>query len=81
MRYNNKGATEVKYEGRHLITDEVVEEIKVSLPLLSNGLTAISFYIRELENGVQGAKHPFRARSPSSGFSWGNAFRRKSLSR
>ncbi len=45
----NKGATEVKYEGRHLITDEVVEEMKVSLPLLQNGLTAISFYIRELE--------------------------------
>ena len=45
----SKGATEVKYEGRHLITDEVVEEMKVSLPLLQNGLTAISFYIRELE--------------------------------
>lgn len=45
----NKGETEVKYEGRHLITDEVVEEMKVSLPLLQNGLTAISFYIRELE--------------------------------
>jgi type III restriction enzyme len=45
----NKGATEVKYEGRHLITDEIVEEMKVSLPLLQNGLTAISFYIRELE--------------------------------
>jgi type III restriction enzyme len=45
----SKGATEVKYEGRHLITDEVVEEMKVNLPLLRNGLTAISFYIRELE--------------------------------
>jgi len=45
----NKGATEVTYEGRHLITDEVVEEMKVNLPLLQNGLTAISFYIRELE--------------------------------
>lgn len=45
----NKGETELKYEGRHLITNEVVEEMKVSLPLLQNGLTAISFYIRELE--------------------------------
>jgi type III restriction enzyme len=45
----NKGATEVQYEGRHLITDEVIEEMKVSLPLLHNGLTAISFYVRELE--------------------------------
>lgn len=45
----DKGATEVKYEGRHLITDEVVEEMKVNLPLLQNGITAISYYIRELE--------------------------------
>lgn len=45
----DKGATEVKYEGRHLITDEVVEQMKVSLPLLKNGITAISFYVRELE--------------------------------
>lgn len=45
----SKGTLEVKYEGRHLITDEVVEEMKVSLPLLQNGLTAISFYVRELE--------------------------------
>jgi len=45
----SKGETEVKYEGRHLITDEVVEEMNVSLPLLQNGMTAISFYIRELE--------------------------------
>ncbi len=44
-----KGATEVMYEGRHLITDEVVEQMKVSLPLLQNGLTAVSFYVRELE--------------------------------
>lgn len=45
----NKGASELNYEGRHLITNEVVEEMKVSLPLLQNGFTAISFYIRELE--------------------------------
>jgi len=45
----NKGETELKYEGRHLITNEVVEEMKISLPLLQNGFTAISFYVRELE--------------------------------
>lgn len=45
----DKGATEVNYEGRHLITNEVVERMKVSLPLLQNGITAISFYVRELE--------------------------------
>ena len=44
-----RGATDVKYEGRHLITDEVVERMEVSLPLLRNGLTAISFFVRELE--------------------------------
>lgn len=45
----SKGAAEVYYEGRHLITNEIVEEMKFDLPLLQNGLTAISFYIRELE--------------------------------
>ena len=48
-----KGETEVKYEGRHLITNEVVEEMKVSLPLLKNGITAISFYVRELESACR----------------------------
>lgn len=58
----SKGAAEVTYEGRHLITDEVVEQMKVSLPLLRNGLTAISFYVRELEAAckVQSA-HPVLA--------------------
>ena len=52
----DKGATEVKYEGRHLITDEVVERMELNLPLLKNGWTAISFYVRELETAckVQG---------------------------
>ena len=49
----DKGATEVKYEGRHLITDEVVEQMRVSLPLLKNGITAISFYVRELESACK----------------------------
>jgi type III restriction enzyme len=44
-----KGAVDVKYEGRHLITDEIVEVMNINLPLLQNGLTAISFYVRELE--------------------------------
>jgi len=45
----SKGATDVTYEGRHLIIDEVVEQMRVSLPLFQSGLTAISFYVRELE--------------------------------
>ena len=53
----DRGAAEVDYEGRHLITDEVVERMEVSLPLLRDGFTAISFFARELEAAckVQGA--------------------------
>lgn len=57
-----KGAAEVVYEGRHLITDEVVEQMKVSLPLLHNGLTAISFYIGEMETACKvQSTHPVLA--------------------
>lgn len=45
----SKGEVDVLYEGRHLITDEVVEVMNISLPLLQNGVTAISYYVRELE--------------------------------
>jgi len=41
--------TDIEYEGRALITDELVESMKISLPLLQNGITAISFFTRELE--------------------------------
>jgi type III restriction enzyme len=37
------------YEGRHLITNEIVERMKVKLPLLENGFSAVSFYREELE--------------------------------
>ena len=40
---------EIKYEGHHLFTNEVVEEMNVKLPLLENGWGAISFYREELE--------------------------------
>src|SRR5262249_39662173 len=40
---------DIKYEGRALITDEMVETMRISLPLLQNGITAISFFVRELE--------------------------------
>jgi type III restriction enzyme len=42
-------AADIEYEGRALITDELVESMKTSLPLLQNGITAISFFVRELE--------------------------------
>ncbi len=40
---------DLEYEGRALITDELVESMKISLPLLQNGLTALSFFVQELE--------------------------------
>ncbi|PWU19439.1 MAG: restriction endonuclease subunit R, partial [Verrucomicrobia bacterium] len=44
-----RGPDEVQYEGRHLITGEVVEHMKVSLALLESGMGAISFYTQQLE--------------------------------
>lgn len=44
-----KGATELDYEERALFTGEVVERMKIELPLLETGVGAISYYVRELE--------------------------------
>jgi type III restriction enzyme len=48
---------DIPYEGRHLITDEVVERMTIRLPLLENGIGAISFYREELEyiTGLKGS--------------------------
>lgn len=43
------GPTELKYKGHHLITGELVEQMKLYQPLLENGITAISYFVRELE--------------------------------
>ncbi len=50
-------AEEIPYEGRHLITSELVEQMKIRLPLLENGMGALSFYREELERicGLRGA--------------------------
>jgi type III restriction enzyme len=44
---------EINYEGRHLITDEVVEQMKIRLPLLADGMGAISFFREELEHAAR----------------------------
>jgi type III restriction enzyme len=44
---------EITYEGRHLITDELIEQMKIKLPLLSDPIGAISFYREELERAVK----------------------------
>jgi type III restriction enzyme len=53
---------EIHYEGRHLITNELVESMKIRLPLLENGMGAVSFYREELERicGLRGT-HPVLA--------------------
>jgi len=40
---------EIQYEGRHLITNEIVEQMKIQLPLLESGVGGISFFREELE--------------------------------
>lgn len=42
-------AKEINYEGRHLFTNEVVEKMKISLPLLETGFGAVSYYVKQLE--------------------------------
>ncbi|MBI5715697.1 MAG: DEAD/DEAH box helicase family protein [Chloroflexi bacterium] len=52
----NKRSGEIQYEGRTLFTNEIVEQMKIKLPLLESGMGAISFYREELERicGVRG---------------------------
>jgi type III restriction enzyme len=40
---------EIEYEGRQLLTNEIVEKMTLHLPLLSSGVGAVSYYVRELE--------------------------------
>lgn len=44
---------EVRYEGRHLITQEVVEKMTLKLPLLEDGMGAVSFFREELERAAK----------------------------
>jgi type III restriction enzyme len=43
------GKTEIEYEGRHLFTNEVVERLKINLPLLESGVGAVSYFVKQLE--------------------------------
>jgi type III restriction enzyme len=44
-----QGPTEIQYEGRHLFTNEIVERVKINLPLLQSGVGAVSYFVRQLE--------------------------------
>lgn len=39
----------IDYEGRQLFTGEVVERMKIHLPLLESGVGAISYYVQQIE--------------------------------
>lgn len=39
----------IDFEGKSLITNEVVERMQLEIPLLKNGFGAISFFVKELE--------------------------------
>ncbi|MGE0175296.1 MAG: DEAD/DEAH box helicase [Oligoflexales bacterium] len=43
------GAAHLDYEGRHLITNEIIESLQIQLPLLSTPGGSVSFYRVELE--------------------------------
>lgn len=45
----SKGEDVIEYEGRQLFTGEVVERMKIYLPLLQNGVGAISYYVQQIE--------------------------------
>ena len=44
---------EIRYEGRHLITNEILQQMQIMLPLLSDPIGAISFYREEMERSVK----------------------------
>jgi type III restriction enzyme len=44
-----QGKTEIQYEGRHLFTNEVIERLKINLPLLQSGIGAVSYFVKQLE--------------------------------
>ena len=44
---------EINYEGRHLITNEIVEQMRIKLTLLTDGMGAISFFREELERATK----------------------------
>jgi len=54
--------TEIEYEGRTLLTDEIVQQMKIQIPLLRSGFGAVSYYREQLERmcSIRGT-HPVLA--------------------
>jgi type III restriction enzyme len=40
---------DLDYEGKQLLTGEIVERMKIHLPLLASGAGAVSYYVRQIE--------------------------------
>src|SRR5207253_1587987 len=49
LRLGEKGSTELDYEGRTLLTDEIVQQMKIQIPLLKSGFGAVSYYREQVE--------------------------------
>ncbi|MGB4595425.1 MAG: DEAD/DEAH box helicase family protein [Anaerolineaceae bacterium] len=63
LELGNPRDVELEFEGRALITNEVVERMKITLPLLQDGMGAIAFYRQELET-ICRVKGTHRALAP-----------------
>lgn len=49
LKLGEARSDEIKYEGRHLFTNEVIERMSIKLPLLENPVGALAFFRDELE--------------------------------
>lgn len=50
---SGRGVTTLDYEGRHLFTGELIERMKIDLPLLQNPMGAISYFVRQIETACK----------------------------
>lgn len=49
IRLGEMGSAELDYEGRTLLTDEIIQQMKIQIPLLKSGFGAVSYYREQLE--------------------------------
>jgi len=49
IRLGEKAATDIPYEGRTLLTDEIVQQMTIHIPLLKNGFGAVAYYREQIE--------------------------------
>ncbi|MBA7535219.1 hypothetical protein ES705_27472 [subsurface metagenome] len=45
----DKGIDKIEYEGRQLITGEVIEKFEFHIPLLQSGMGVVSYFVKQLE--------------------------------